>query len=149
MNRETVGRPFEILLLEEDLGEARQVYQELRSREIQHRLTWLSHGADAAEFLARAGKYRSAPLPDLILLNLQLTGITKVEALRLIETANHLQDVPVVVLSDEVSDAAIFQGLKIRVEAHLNKPIKSSEFGTMVSCLCRSRHAGMILTTAS
>ncbi|MCA9069446.1 MAG: response regulator, partial [Planctomycetaceae bacterium] len=60
---------MEILLVEDSLTAARLTMGALKRGNILHRLTWLSDGEEALEFLFRRGKYAVAPHPDLILLD--------------------------------------------------------------------------------
>ena len=65
MPREMVGRPMEILLVEDNWDDARLAYEFLKDGNIQHRLTWLWDGEEALEFLHRRGKYaRVNAVPD-------------------------------------------------------------------------------------
>lgn len=70
--RETVGRPMEILLVEDDLEDAGLTIEALRRGQVPCRISLVRDGEEALEFLHRVGKYRRVPLPDLILLDLHL-----------------------------------------------------------------------------
>ena len=47
----------------------------LKQGRVLHRLTWLTDGQEALQFLHHEGKYLSAPRPDLLLLDLKLPGL--------------------------------------------------------------------------
>src|SRR5579863_454901 len=81
MPRETIGRPMEILLVEDNWDDARLAYEFLKDGNIQHRLTWLWDGEEALEFLNRRGKYARVPHPDMILLDLGLPRVDGREVL--------------------------------------------------------------------
>ncbi len=53
MGQNTVGRPMEILLVEDSMTSARVAIGGLKRGQVQHRLTWLTNGEDALEFLRR------------------------------------------------------------------------------------------------
>jgi DNA-binding response OmpR family regulator len=72
MQSETVGRPMEILLVEDSLPAARITMGALKQGGIEHRLTWLSDGNEASLFLHQTDRYARAPRPDLVLLDLML-----------------------------------------------------------------------------
>ncbi len=67
MRRETVGRPMEILLVEDDLEDAGLTIEALRRGQVPCRISLVRDGEEALEFLHRVGKYRRVPLPDLCL----------------------------------------------------------------------------------
>ena len=72
MKRETVGRPMEILLIEDDLEDAGLTIEALRQGDVPCRISLVRDGEEAMEFLLHQGKYRRTPQPDLILLDLNL-----------------------------------------------------------------------------
>ena len=67
MGNDLVGRPMEILLVEDGLLDARVTIEALKEGQIQHRLTLIRDGEEALEFLNQVGKFAKAPRPDLVL----------------------------------------------------------------------------------
>ncbi len=59
----TIGRPMEILLVEDSLTAARIAMGALKKGRVVHRLTWLTDGDEALEFVHQNGKYTQAPVP--------------------------------------------------------------------------------------
>ena len=55
MSGETVGRPMEILLVEDSLTAARLAIGALKKAPVPHRLTWLTDGEEAAGEPGHAG----------------------------------------------------------------------------------------------
>ncbi len=84
MSRETVGRPMEILMVEDDLEDAGLTIEALRRGQVACRISLVRDGEEAMEFLYRQGKYRRVPLPDLILLDLNLPKKSGREVLALV-----------------------------------------------------------------
>ena len=72
MSRNTVGRPMEILLVEDDLGDAGLTMAALKEGEVQCRVSLVRDGEEAMEFLHRKSIYAQAPRPDLLILDLGL-----------------------------------------------------------------------------
>src|SRR5258708_39359519 len=99
MPRETIGRPMEILLVEDNWDDARLAYEFLKDGSIPHRLTWLWDGVEALEFLHRRGKCARVPHPDLILLELGLPKIDGREVLAEVKDDPELREIPVVVVT--------------------------------------------------
>jgi two-component system, chemotaxis family, response regulator Rcp1 len=146
MTPETVGRPMEILLVEDSLTFARIAIHALRTGNVQHRLTWLTDGADAWEFLQHRGRYESAPRPDLLLLDLKLPGMDGTELLNLLRVDDDLKKLPVVVMTGE-GDA--FAGQELPVEAFLTKPLDFAKFLDVVQKLSHLWQEDMILPQAT
>ncbi len=72
MNRITVGRPTEILLVEDNLDDARVTIESLQNENIRCRVTLVRDGEEALTFLHREGVFSQAPRPDVILLDMEL-----------------------------------------------------------------------------
>src|SRR6185437_4800433 len=99
MSSQTIGRPMEILLVEDGLVDARVTIAALRKGMIQHRLTLNRDGLEAMEFLRQEGKFARAPRPDLILLALCLPKKDGREVLAEIKADDSLRSIPVVVMT--------------------------------------------------
>ena len=65
MSRTTVGRPMEILMVEDNLEDARTTIHSLKREEIQCRVTLVCDGEEAMAFLRREGIFARAPRPDV------------------------------------------------------------------------------------
>ena len=109
MSGETVGRPMEILLVEDSLTAARLAIGALKKAPVPHRLTWLTDGEEAAEFVYRRGRFTRAPRPDLILLDLTLPKKDGRELLAEIKSDEDLQTIPVVVLTSSTDEEDVAQ----------------------------------------
>jgi len=64
--------PVEILLVEDNLGDARLTREALKEGKVYNNLHWVKDGVEALDFLYMRGKYKDAPKPDIILLDLNL-----------------------------------------------------------------------------
>ena len=135
--RRPVGRPMEVLLVEDSLVDARLTIGALQRGQIPHRLTLVRDGQEALEFLFRRGVFARAPRPDLILLDLQLPSRNGLEVLWEIRNSDDLRPVPVVVLtsSDDPNDRE--QCSHHEVDGFLSKPVHINEFLDLVRQLRR------------
>lgn len=148
MNSNAVGRPMEILLLEDSLTAARLTISALRNSGVPHRMTWLSDGEDALEFLFHRGRFARAPRPDLILLDLGLPGRDGREVLAEIRVAEEFESVPVVVLTASTRHEDVLETKRLRVEGYVTKPVDITRFLQLIRDLAQFWHADMILPTA-
>ena len=149
MGQNTVGRPMEILLVEDSLTSARMTMGGLKSGQVQYRLTWVTNGEDALEFLRQRGKFGRAPRPDLILLDLGLPKKDGREVLREIKADPQLAEIPVVILTASTDQEDRLTSEQLQVEAYMTKPVNQEKFLDLVSKLSRFWHADMILPTVS
>jgi CheY-like chemotaxis protein len=142
MPNETVGRPMEILLVEDSLMFARIAIGALQKGQVQHRLTWLSDGSEALQFLQREGKYAVAPRPDLLLLDLKLPGIDGRELLARVRSDSELKSLPVVVMTGDGEKAQLGE---LTVEAFLTKPLDLAKFIEIIQKLSSFWQEDMVL----
>ena len=143
---EAVGRPMEVLLIEDSLVSARITIGALRKGKVQHRMTWLTDGNDALDFIYQRQRFCRAPRPDLILLDLGLPGRDGREILADIKGNDELKKIPVVVLTGSQSSYEDFQeSEQLSVEGYMNKPVDLEKFLFLVKELKQYWHAGVIL----
>jgi two-component system, chemotaxis family, response regulator Rcp1 len=135
MKRDTVGRPMEILLIEDDLEDAGMTIEVLREGEVPCRISLVRDGEEAMEFLLREAKFRRAPQPDMILLDLNLPKKSGREVLAEVRADQRLSNVPVVVLTGSRTQQEVLQAEKLRVESYLTKPIDVEQFNGVVKSL--------------
>ena len=145
MTRETVGRPMEILLIEDDLDDAGATFDALRQGDVPCRISLVRDGEEAMEFLMRQGKYRRAPQPDLILLDLNLPKKSGREVLAEVRADERLARVPVVVLTSSRTHQEILRAENLRVESYLTKPVDRPEFDAVVKSLRKYMLSDVVL----
>ena len=129
---ESVGRPMEILLVEDSLFYARFTIEALKRGGIQHRLTLIFDGEEAMEFLRREGKFASAPRPDLVLLDLKLPKKNGLEVLEELRSDFDLQSIPVVVMTSSESRGDMQECERLGVESYITKPVDLQKFLAVV-----------------
>ncbi len=147
MQREAVGRPMEILLVEDSLAAARMTIGGLKHGRFDHRLTWLRDGEEATRFLFREGVFARAPRPDLILLDLRLPGKDGRQVLAEIKADEQLIHIPVVIMSASTDQQDLLVTEDLRVEAYLVKPVDLTKFLDLVTELKSFWKADMIVPT--
>lgn len=145
MSSSLVGRPMEILLVEDGLMDARVTIEALREGNVQHRLTLVRDGEEAVQFLRQEGRFARAPRPDLVLLDLMLPKKNGLEVLAELRSELPLQDLPVVVLtaSEDQEDRA--QCEIFHVDCFIPKPVNLEKFLAIVKELKRCWRDDVIL----
>lgn len=135
MPAETVGRPMEILLVEDTLEDARVTIDALQQGEIKCRVTLVREGEEAMVFLRREGIFSRAPRPDLILLDMQLPKKDGRQILEEIRVDDQLKDIPVVVLTASEVHKVVLQGAGLHVDSYMTKPVSWEQFIRVVKQL--------------
>jgi CheY-like chemotaxis protein len=145
MERETVGRPMEILLVEDSVPAAKLAISALKKGQFEYRLTWLRDGQEASQFLQHAGIFAQAPRPDLILLDLGLPGKDGRELLAEAKADEQLRQIPIVVLTASTDQTDIVRSENLNVEAYLIKPVDLEKFLELVQKLKRFWKEDMVV----
>jgi len=125
-------RPAVILLVEDDPGDQKLVKSSLKNQRIANELHIVSSGEEALDFLYRRGKYREAPHPDLILLDLNMPGMGGKEFLRRIKEDEHLKTNPVVILTTSDSEQDIIDSYNLQASGYVKKPVDLHEFKEVI-----------------
>ena len=147
MSNSLVGRPMEILLVEDGLMDARVTIEALREGHVQHRLTLVRDGEEAIQFLRQEGRFARAPKPDLVLLDLMLPKKTGLEVLAELRADLELQELPVVVLTASEHEEDRTQCELFHVDSYISKPVNLEKFLSIVKELKRCWRADVILPT--
>lgn len=100
MSSRTTAPAVEILLVEENPGDARLAAEGLKASRLRHRLQTVHDGHQALAFLSRVGDWRQAPRPDLILMATHLPGLGTRELLGLMRACPTCRQIPVLLLVD-------------------------------------------------
>ncbi|MBE0635143.1 response regulator, partial [Candidatus Bipolaricaulota bacterium] len=103
MSTHRIPEPVEILLVEDNEGDARLAQEALKDAKVSNKITWVRDGVEALAFLRREGAHAGSARPDVILLDLNLPKKDGREVLAEIKEDDDLRRIPVVVLT--VSDA--------------------------------------------
>ena len=145
MSRNTVGRPMEILLVEDDLEDAGSAIRALRQGDVLCRVSLVRDGEEAMVFLRRKSVYVKAPRPDLILLDLNLPKKDGREVLAEIRADDHLKDIPIVVLTASRIHEEILKSENLHVQSYMIKPVSLEQFLGVIRSLRRFWLAEIVL----
>ena len=135
MSSDTVGRPMEILLVEDDLEDAGMTIEALGEGQIQCRVSLVRDGEEAMEFVRRHGRYGRAPRPDVVLLDMNLPKLDGREVLAELRNDSGLCRIPVVVLTASFEHQEILENERLHVESFLTKPVDLKAFISVVKSL--------------
>ena len=135
MNTPAIGRPMEILMVEDSLSDARLAAQALDHGGIVHRFTLVRDGEEALYFLFNMGIFAKAPRPDIVLLDLALPKIDGRQVLNEIKSDHNLNTVPVVVMTSSQHDEDIVRSQLRDADCFMTKPVDLEKFLSVVKAL--------------
>ena len=132
----TDGRsPIEILLVEDNPGDERLTREALKEGKVYHKLHWAKDGVEAMDFLYRRGKWRDAPRPDIILLDLNLPKKDGREVLQDIKSDETLKRIPVVVLTTSKAEEDVLKSYDLHANCYVTKPVDLEKFIVVVKSI--------------
>jgi chemotaxis family two-component system response regulator Rcp1 len=132
----TDGRsPIEILLVEDNPGDERLTREALKEGKVYHNLHWAKDGVEAMEFLQQKGKYKDAPRPDIILLDLNLPKKDGREVLQDIKSDEKLKRIPVVVLTTSKAEEDVLRTYNLHANCYVTKPVDLEKFIVVVKSI--------------
>jgi DNA-binding response OmpR family regulator len=117
-----------ILVIEDNASDVFLLNRALKKQDFPFELVHLLNGGDALAFIRRQGIYAEAAIPDLILMDLNLSKYTGEDILREIRAAKHLTGIPVCVWSSSQSrrDKSLLNDLG--VSQFITKPSGLDQF---------------------
>ena len=129
------AEPIQILLVEDNPGDVRLAVEALKDSKVWNVLHHVEDGVQAMRFLRRQGEYAGMPLPDLILLDLNLPRRDGREVLEEIKADPHLKVIPVVVLTTSAAERDLLKTYHLHANAYVIKPIDLDQFIGIVQAI--------------
>jgi CheY-like chemotaxis protein len=128
-------QPIEILMVEDNPGDARLAIEALKEGHITNRLHVVNDGVEALAFVRRQGPYADAPRPDLILLDLNLPRMDGREVLAALKEDPQLRRIPVVVLTTSGSEDDVVNSYDLYANCYVIKPVDLEKFMEVVKTI--------------
>ena|SRR5579859_5884553 len=122
------SRSIEILLVEDNPGDARLTLEAFKEGRVLNNITVIRDGVEALAYLRREGKYANAPVPDLVLLDLNLPKKDGRQVLEEIKTDEKLKRMPVIVLSTSASHEDVARSYGSHANCYITKPVDLDQF---------------------
>jgi CheY-like chemotaxis protein len=128
-------KPVEMLLVEDNPGDARLAIEALKDAKVHNNLSWVQDGVEAMAFLRREGEYSDAPRPDVILLDLNLPKKDGREVLADVKADDDLRRIPVVILTVSGAEEDIVKTYNLHANCYIRKPIDLDQFIEVVKAI--------------
>ncbi len=125
----------EILLVEDNAADIELTRQSFLNCKLGNKLHVTRTGEDALNFLYKKGKFKSAPTPDMILLDLNLPQISGREVLVEIKHNDELKLIPVVILTASEDEDDIKLAYDNYANCYVAKPLDIDQFAKIIKSL--------------
>jgi CheY-like chemotaxis protein len=126
---------IDILIVEDNAGDARLIKEVFNETKVCNSLYFVKDGVEVMDFLRGKGKYKGVPLPDLIILDLNLPKKDGREVLEEIKTDEKLKHIPVVIMTISQAEEDIFKSYNLHANCYVTKPIDLAQFTRVVKSI--------------
>jgi two-component system, chemotaxis family, response regulator Rcp1 len=93
------------------------------------------NGVEALSFLRREGSYTDAPMPDLLVLDLNLPRKDGRQVLHELKSDPQLSNIPVVIFTTSQAASDIMQSYELGANCYLRKPGNLADFTAVVESM--------------
>ncbi|MEK6806832.1 MAG: response regulator [Pseudomonadota bacterium] len=131
-----MDRPFEILLVDDNVMDLRLMREALRELGLNHHLQVAGDGRQAIEILRVADTAQGAPRPDLVLLDLNMPLSDGREVLTTIKSDPGLSTIPVVMLSSSREKRDVMDCYRLHANSYLVKPQYFADYISLLRSTC-------------
>lgn len=121
-----------ILLVEDNVDDEALTIRALRNSNIANRVIIAHDGVEAVNILFGG---EDPPLPELVLLDLNLPKMNGFEVLKRIRSEERTRTLPVVILTTSDEDRDLVEGYKLGANSYVRKPVNFEEFSKAVKQL--------------
>ncbi|MBY0432421.1 MAG: response regulator [Rhodospirillales bacterium] len=127
--------PVDILLVEDNPGDARLAVEALKEGRVLNRLHVVPDGVEAMRFLRQEEPYAEVPRPHVILLDLNLPRKDGRQVLAEIKSDPALKRIPVVVLTTSQAEQDIARSYDLHANCYIAKPVDLDQFITVIKAI--------------
>ena len=129
------GEPIEILLAEDNPGDVKLTRKALEHGDILNNLHVVENGVETMQFLGSEGPFAGTPMPDLLLLDLNMPKKDGRTVMEEMDDDPELRRIPVVVLTSSDAEEDIARSYELNANAYLTKPVDFDGFVDIVTRL--------------
>jgi len=138
MSNQDNAQPIVILMADDDADDRFFTKEAFQENRIINELHFVKDGVELLEFLNRQGEYANKdhlPMPDLILLDLNMPRKDGRETLQEIKADPKLRTIPVVILTTSSAEEDIVRSYELGAAGYITKPIMFDQLVEITSIL--------------
>jgi len=133
-----MNQEIEIVLVEDNPGDAELAIRALKKQNFANKLIHLQDGAEAMDFIFGTGEYEGRNVgntPKVILLDLKMPKVSGIEFLMKIKSDPRTKSIPVVILTSSAQDPDIERCYELGANSYIVKPVEFDNFAKTVADL--------------
>lgn len=133
-------RPITILMADDDPDDRMLTEEAWEENQLANELYFVEDGEQLLDYLHRRGEYAhlfGEPLPDLILLDLNMPKKDGRESLKEIKATPNLRRIPIVILTTSKAEEDILRTYDLGASSFITKPVTFEALVDMVKTLAK------------
>lgn len=131
-----LGRPAEVLVVDDDPGDVYLAREGFKQSGWAVNVHHVDRGEKCLAYLRREGPYAESPVPDLILLDLNMPEMLGDEVLERLSANSALSEIPVIVMSTSQSADDISRVHALGCKQYIVKGAEFSEYLQIMRRIC-------------
>jgi CheY-like chemotaxis protein len=133
-----MSKIFRIVVADDDVDDQELVQQAFSGSKAEFSITKVFDGIQLMDYLRKTGQYRAntEPLPNLILLDLNMPLMDGFHALQIIRKTPQLRDIPVYVITTSRAKSDKERALQIGASGFYHKGASSKDLKRIVKEVC-------------
>ena len=125
-------QPLEILMVEDNEGDVEMVRAALEDQLPPCKVSVVKDGREALNYLFQHGDFQNAAAPQLILLDLNMSGMDGKILLKILKGDERVNTIPVVVLTSSRAPSDIREAYAHHANCYVVKPFDSKDFKSAI-----------------
>ncbi len=127
-----VNRVINILLVEDSPSEVRLTQEAFKNSRLPNTICVANDGIQAMAFLNKEGIHKDVPLPDLILLDLNMPRKDGFAVLADIKSNSKFRMIPVIILTTSDTESDINKSYDLHANCYIIKPVGFDKFVNVI-----------------
>tara|TARA_R100001377_G_scaffold84437_2_gene67983 strand:- start:877 stop:1287 length:411 start_codon:yes stop_codon:yes gene_type:complete len=124
-----MNKPLNILLVEDDAIEVMKFQRVLLNLEYNHTVSQSANGEEAIVYLNETKN-----LPNIILLDLNMSRMNGLEFLEYLKTHEDFKCIPTVILTTSSNKKDVLECYRMGIAGYVLKPLKYEEYVSCIQC---------------
>jgi CheY-like chemotaxis protein len=128
-------KPIHILLVEDSAADVDLTIEAMKDAKVRNTLAVAKDGVEAMAYLRQEGDYAGEPIPDIVLMDLNMPRKDGREVLAEMKADSNLKTIPVVILTTSRAEADILKTYQLHANCYVTKPVDLDQFMTVVQSI--------------
>ncbi len=111
-----------VLFIEDDMIETMKLQRAISKFDTKHQITEAKNGEEALDIL------KNTPLPDIILLDLNMPRMSGIEFLNILKGDERLKYLPTIILTTSENRTDLLKCFEIGIAGYIIKPLKYEDY---------------------